>query len=58
MRTRRLLAAARSTLDSLGGNGVSGEGPGLAVDAVRDRIDNLQQSHQERIQEVNEELRN
>jgi len=41
MRTRRLLAAARSTLDSLGGNGVSGEGPGLAVDAVRDRIDNL-----------------
>ncbi|MBD3872342.1 MAG: hypothetical protein IFK91_05410, partial [Acidobacteria bacterium] len=57
MRTRRLLAAARSTLDGVGGDSVSGEGPGLAVDAVRNRIDNLQQSHQERIQEVDEDLR-
>jgi len=57
MRTRRLLTAARSTLDGVGGDSVSGEGPGLAVDAVRNRIDNLQQSHQERIQEVDEDLR-
>jgi hypothetical protein len=58
MRSRRLLAAARSTLEGLGGDRVSGDGPGLAVGAVRDRIDNLQQSHQERIQEVDEELNN
>jgi len=57
MRARRLLAAARSTLEDVGG-GASGDGSGLAVGAVQDRIDNLQQSHQERIQEVNEELRN
>jgi len=57
MRARRLLTAARSTLEDVGGGG-SGDGPGLAVGAVQDRIDNLQQSHQERIQEVNEELRN
>ena len=57
MRTRRLLAAARSTLEGVGGNG-TGDGPGLAVGAVRDRIDNLQQSHQERLQEVDEELKN
>ncbi len=58
MRTRRLLAAARSSLDGVGSGGVSGNGPGLAVGAVRDRIDNLQQSHQERLQEIDEELRN
>ncbi len=57
IRARRLLAAARSTLEGVGGGG-SGDGPGLAVGAVQDRIDNLQQSHQERILEVNEELRN
>ena len=58
MRTRRLLAAARSSLDGVGSGGVSGDGPGLAVGAVRDRIDNLQQSHQERLQEIEEELKN
>ena len=57
MRTRRLLAAARSTLEGVG-DGTTGDGPGLAVGAVRDRIENLQQSHQERLQEVDEELKN
>ena len=56
MRARRLLTAARSTLEGVGDGG-GGDGPGLAVGGVRDRIDNLQQSHQERIQEVDEELR-
>jgi len=57
-RSRQLLAAARSSLDneSTGMNG--GQGPGLAVGALKDRIDNLQQSHQERIQEIDEELKN
>jgi len=36
--------------------GPGGSGPGLATDAVRDRLDNLQQSHQERYQELDEEL--
>lgn len=56
MRARRLLAAARSTLEGVGDGG-AGDGPGLAVGAVRDRINNLQQSYQERFQEVDEELR-
>jgi len=56
MRAHRLLEAARSTLEGVGDGG-AGDGPGLAVGGVRDRIDNLQQSHQERIQEVDEELR-
>ena len=36
--------------------GPGGPGPGLATDAVRDRLQNLQQSHQERFQELDEEL--
>jgi len=57
-RSRQLLTAARSSLDS-GADGMGGgQGPGLAVGAVRDRIDNLQQSHREQIQEVDEELKN
>ena len=56
LRARRLLAAARSTLE--GGGGGPGDGPGLTVGAVRDRIENLQQSERERLQEVDEELRN
>ena len=57
-RTRQLLDAARSSLDgeSVGTGG--GQGQGLAVGAVKDRIDNLQQSRQEQIQEVDEELKN
>ena len=57
-RARQLLTAAQSSL--VGGSaGVDGgQGPGLAVGAVKDRLDNLQQSHQERIQEVDEELKN
>ncbi len=57
-RARQLLSAALSGLDSGSGELDGGRGPGLAVGAVRDRIENLQQSHQERIQEVDEELTN
>jgi hypothetical protein len=57
-RARQLLSAALSSLDGGSGGLDGGQGPGLAVGAVRDRIDNLQQSHQERIQEVDEELKN
>ena len=57
-RTSQLLSAARSSLDSEAGGPGGGQGPGLAVGAVRDRINNLQQSHQEQIQEVDEELKN
>lgn len=57
-RTRRLLFAARSSLASGTEGTGGGQGSGLAVGAVRDRIENLQQSHQEKIQEVNEELKN
>ena len=56
-RARRLLTAARSTLEGVGDGG-GGDGPGLAVGAVQDRINNLQQSHQEQVLEVDEELRN
>jgi hypothetical protein len=57
-RARLLLTAARSSLDSPSDGMGGGQGSGLAVGAVKDRIDNLQQSHQERIQEVDEELKN
>jgi len=57
-RARQLLTAARSSLDSASDGMGGGQGSGLAVGAVKDRIDNLQQSHQERIQEVDEELKN
>jgi len=56
MRARRQFAAARSTLAGTRGGG--GGGPGLAVGGVKDRLDNLQQSHQEQVQEVDEALRN
>jgi hypothetical protein len=58
MRARRCLEAARSTVDGHGhGTGVDG-GPGLAVGAVRDQLDNLEQSRRERHQEAEESFRN
>jgi len=57
-RSRQLLTAARFSLESESDGTGGGQGQGLAVGAVKDRIDNLQQSHQEQIQEVDEELKN
>lgn len=53
MRARRHLSAASEAIKSVS---AGGPGPGLATDAVRDRLDNLQQSQQERYQELDEEL--
>lgn len=53
-RARRYLAEARGGLSAEPSAG--GPGPGLATDAVRDRLENLQRSQQERNQEVDEEL--
>lgn len=55
---RRSLDAASATLDGKRGGpaGASGAGPGLAVDAVRDQIENLEQAHQDQLREVDEEL--
>lgn len=55
MRARRYLGVASDAIQ-FGGGGPGGPGPGLATDAVRDRLDNLQQSQQERYQELDEEL--
>lgn len=55
MRARRYLGVAVDALEYTG-SGAGGPGPGLATDAVRDRIDNLEQSHKERYLEVDEEL--
>ena len=57
-RSRQLLTAARFSLERESDGTGGGQGPGLAVGAVKDRIDNLQQSRQEQIQEVDEELKN
>ena len=58
VRARRSLDAATATLNGQASrsDGAFGSGPGLAVGAVRDQIENLEQSHQEKIQEVDEEL--
>jgi len=56
MRAHRYLGVATDALDFVG-TGVGGPGPGLATDAIRDRLENLQQSQQERYQEVDEELK-
>jgi hypothetical protein len=55
MRARRYVNVASDAI-RFGGGGPGGPGPGLATDAVRDRLDNLQQSQQERYQELDEEL--
>ena len=55
MRARRYLGVAVDALE-YAESGAGGPGPGLATDAVRDRIDNLEQSHKERFLEVDEEL--
>ena len=56
MRARRYIAVATDALD-FAAAGPGGPGPGLATDAVRDRLENLQQSQQERYQELDEELK-
>ena len=58
VQARRYLDAATATLDGdrSGGDSAFGPGPGHAVGAIRDQIENLEQSHQEKIQEVDEEL--
>jgi hypothetical protein len=55
MRARRYLGVAEDALEfaAMGGGG---PGPGLATDAVRDRLENLEQAQQERYQELDEEL--
>jgi hypothetical protein len=55
MRARRYLGVAVDALE-YAGTGAGGPGPGLATDAIRDRIDNLEQSHKERYLEIDEEL--
>jgi len=52
MRARRSLDGARAAL----AGEATGAGPGLATEAVRDRIQNLQRSQQEQQQELAEEL--
>ncbi len=55
MRARRYLDVASDAI-RFAATGPGGPGPGLATDAVRDRLENLQQSQQERYQELDEEL--
>ncbi len=57
VRARRCLDAGRRILDGDPGASGSGGGGGLAVGAIRDRLDNLEQSHREQRQEVEEGLR-
>ena len=52
MRARGHMDSARTALASEGT--ASGPGPGLATDAVRDRLENLQQSQKEQQQELDE----
>jgi hypothetical protein len=56
-RARQCLDAARSALAGEGGGGVGGDGPGLAVGALKDQLDNLEQSQREQRQELEESLR-
>jgi hypothetical protein len=55
MRARRYLRAAEDALE-FAVTAAGAAGPGLATDAVRDRLENLEQSHQEHYQELDEEL--
>jgi hypothetical protein len=57
MRARRYLGVATDALEFCA-DGAGGSGHGLATDAVRDRLENLQQSQRERYLEVDEELGN
>jgi hypothetical protein len=57
MRARRYLGVAIDALE-YGAHGAQGPGSGLATDAVRDRLENLQQSQRERYLEVEEEIGN
>ena len=56
MRARRYLDESRNSLAG-GEGGAGGPGPGLATDAIRDQLNNLQQSQQEQQQEVDEALK-
>jgi hypothetical protein len=56
MRARRHLGAARAALES-GIDGIGGPGPGLATGAIRDQLENLEQSREERHQELDEALK-
>lgn len=55
MRARQYLGVARDAL-TFANAPDGGPGPGLATDAVRDRLENLQQSQRERYQELDETL--
>ena len=55
MRARRYLDESQDSL--IGGTaGAGGPGPGLATGAIRDQLNNLQQSQQEQQQEMDEAL--
>lgn len=56
MRARRYLEESRDGLAGSEG-GTGGPGPGLATGAIRDQLNNLQQSQQEQQQEVDEALK-
>ena len=55
MRARNHLESARTALYGEGTG--SGPGPGLATGAIRDRLENLQQSQQEQQQELDEAIK-
>lgn len=56
-RARQCLDAARSILEQPSADAVAGEGAGLGVGAVRDQLQNLEQSRREQRQELDESLR-
>ena len=55
MRARRYLRAANDALNSTGA-GANAPGPGLATDAIRDKLENAEQAQREKYQELDEEL--
>lgn len=57
LRASRCLDAGRALLDGGSAGSGFGGGPGAAVGAIRDQLDNLEQSHREQRQEVEEGLR-
>ncbi len=56
IRARRYLDESHNSLAG-GGGAEGGPGPGLAVGAIRDQLNNLQQSQQEQQQEMDEALK-